>query len=305
MLESWLTVSQTRKFFNLSHDEKMTAKHPPQANPNRGYSHVGQENVAGISGYDKGLGPGTTKDVKVRKIYALQSDQSKCLIVLQETYDMGAATDHLVDNIWVAEETLPGFRAFMEEFYDEAFRTELELLSAIAAALGVSEQHLRSLHDKAENEFRLLHYPETPASTLADGTSTRIAEHTDFGSLTLLFQDSTGGLQVENQDQHGTFRDVISSANTDIIINIGDSLQRLTNDTFRAACHRVTFPPSVKAGDDKVIPERYSVAYFGKPNRDASLLPLKEFITADTPCRYDEDITAWEWNNRRIEKLFT
>lgn len=43
----------------------MTAKHPPQANPNRGYSYVGQENVAGISGYDKGLGPGTTKDVKV------------------------------------------------------------------------------------------------------------------------------------------------------------------------------------------------------------------------------------------------
>lgn len=218
---------------------------------------------------------------------------------------MGAANDHLVDNVWVAEETLPGFRAFMEKFYDEAFRTELELLSAIAIALGVSEQHLRSLHNKAENEFRLLHYPEIPASTLADGTSTRIAEHTDFGSLTLLFQDSTGGLQVENQDQHGTFHDVISSANTDIIINIGDSLQRLTNDTFRAACHRVTYPPSVKAGDDKVIPERYSVAYFGKPNRDASLLPLKEFITAATPCRYHEDVTAWEWNNRRIEKLFT
>lgn len=224
---------------------------------------------------------------------------------MQETYDMGAATDHLVDNVWVAEESLPGFRAFMEKFFDEAFRTELELLSAIAIALGVSEKHLRSLHSKAENEFRLLHYPEIPASTLADGTSTRIAEHTDFGSLTLLFQDSTGGLQVENQDQHGTFHDVISSANTDIIINIGDSLQRLTNDTFRAACHRVTYPPSVKAGDNKVIPERYSVAYFGKPNRDDSLLPLKEFITAATPCRYDEDITAWEWNNRRIQKLFT
>lgn len=50
----------------------MTAKHPPQANPNRGYSYVGQENVAGISGYDKGLGPGTTKDVKVRNMYVVQ-----------------------------------------------------------------------------------------------------------------------------------------------------------------------------------------------------------------------------------------
>ncbi|KAK9419552.1 putative Fe2OG dioxygenase domain-containing protein [Seiridium unicorne] len=58
------------------------------------------------------------------------------------------------------------------------------------------------------------------------------------------------------------------------------------------------------SGDEKVIPERYSVAYFGKPNRAASLLPLKEFVTAATPCRY-EDVTAWEWNHRRIVKLFS
>lgn len=44
----------------------MEAKHPPQANPNRGYSYVGQENVANISGYEKGLGPGKTRDIKVR-----------------------------------------------------------------------------------------------------------------------------------------------------------------------------------------------------------------------------------------------
>lgn len=44
----------------------MKAKHPPQANPNRGYSYVGQENVANISGYEKGKGPGRTRDIKVR-----------------------------------------------------------------------------------------------------------------------------------------------------------------------------------------------------------------------------------------------
>jgi len=43
----------------------MKAKHPPQANPNRGYSYVGQENVAKISGYEKGRGPGQTRDIKV------------------------------------------------------------------------------------------------------------------------------------------------------------------------------------------------------------------------------------------------
>ncbi|KAI8712019.1 Fe2OG dioxygenase domain-containing protein [Fusarium sp. LHS14.1] len=276
---------QTKKFFNLSHETKMIAKHPPQANPNRGYSYVGQENVANISGYEKGLGPLKTRDIK-------------------ETLDMGSATDDLVDNLWVPEESLPGFRKFMETFYEKAFKTELQILTALAIALGVSEDHLKSLHNRAENEFRLLHYPAIPASELADGTATRIAEHTDFGTITMLFQDSTGGLQVEDQENLGTFRNVESSAPTDIILNIGDSLQRLTNDTFKAACHRVTYPPTIKAGDERVIPERYSIAYFAKPNRSASLLPLKEFITDATPCNY-EDVTAWEWNNRRIEALFT
>jgi isopenicillin N synthase-like dioxygenase len=216
---------------------------------------------------------------------------------------MGSAHDELVDNLWVPEESLKGFRGFMESFYEKAFKTEMQLLSALAIALDISEDHLKSLHNRAENEFRLLHYPAIPASELADGSATRIAEHTDFGTITMLFQDSVGGLQVEDQTQPGVFRSVESAKPTDIILNIGDSLQRLTNDTFRAACHRVTYPPLVKAVDNVEIQELYSIAYFAKPNRSASLLPLKEFITDATPCRYD-DVTAWDWNNRRIAKLF-
>ncbi len=216
---------------------------------------------------------------------------------------MGSARDDLVENLWVPEISVPGFRTLMESFYEKAFKTEMQLLSALAIALGISEDHLKALHNRAENEFRLLHYPAIPASELADGSATRIAEHTDFGTITMLFQDSVGGLQVEDQTQPGVFRSVESTKSTDIILNIGDSLQRLTNDTFHAACHRVTYPLAVKAGDNVEIPERYSVAYFVKPNRQASLLPLKEFVTEATPCHYD-DVTAWDWNNRRIEKLF-
>lgn len=60
---------QTRKFFNLPLDTKMIAKHPPQANPNRGYSFVGQENVANISGH--GANPGKTRDIKVSGLLLL------------------------------------------------------------------------------------------------------------------------------------------------------------------------------------------------------------------------------------------
>lgn len=216
---------------------------------------------------------------------------------------MGAANDDLVENIWVPEEILPGFRRFMESFYKQAYRTEMHLLAALAVALGVSEEYLTSLHDRGENEFRLLHYPETSASVLRDGSTTRIAEHTDFGTITMLFQDSVGGLQVEDQIEPGMFRNVESSMPTEIILNIGDSLQRLTNDTFKAACHRVTYPPSINVKGNEVIPERYSIAYFVKPNRRASLFPLSKFINEATPCKY-QDITAWEWNNLRIAKLF-
>lgn len=280
----------------------MLAKHPPKANPNRGYCYVGQESISSISGFEKGLPQGKfVRDIKVsnlrRLVVVLRTK------VMQETVDFGSPHDELVDNIWVPEEKLPGFRNFIEEFYETCFKLELEILAALARALGVDENQMVALHNKAENEFRILHYPEIPASELADGTATRIAEHTDFGSITMLFQDSVGGLQVEDQQNPGVFRGIESADKTEIILNIGDSMQRLTNDTFRAACHRVTYPPSVKVGSEAVIPERYSIAYFAKPNRAASLFPFKEFITPSTPCRYD-DVNAWDFQNLRISRLF-
>jgi hypothetical protein len=57
---------QTRKFFALPYEDKMIAKHPPKANPNRGYCYVGQESISTISGYEKGLPQGKfVRDIKV------------------------------------------------------------------------------------------------------------------------------------------------------------------------------------------------------------------------------------------------
>jgi len=190
----------------------------------------------------------------------------------------------------------------MESFYATCFQTELQLLEALEVALDMPATSLTDIHLTAQNEFRLLHYPAIPTSELRDGTATRIAEHTDFGSITMLFQDSTGGLQVENQEQLGCFHDVSTESQNEIILNIGDSLQRLTNDTFRAACHRVTYPPSIKADDEEIIPERFSVAYFAKVDRDAFITPRNEFISDARPCKY-EAMTAGEFGNMRFAKL--
>lgn len=285
----------------------MYAKHPPQSTPNRGYSYVGQESISSISGFDKGIsGTKSVRDVKVSSIPfhgphlgAVSTNPS----LQQETYDLGSKDDTSAPNQWILESSLPGFRTFMESFYSTAFRLEMQLLAALAMALGISPTTLINMHSKAQNEFRLLHYPAVHASELRDGSATRIAEHTDFGTITMLFQDSTGGLQVEDQENLGTFHDVSSASQNEIILNIGDSLQRLTNDTFRAACHRVTYPPTIRADDEEIIPERFSIAYFAKVDRDAILYPFEEFITEDRPAKYP-GMTSGEFNNLRIAKLF-
>lgn len=235
----------------------------------------------------------------------LVNEKLRVIAVPKETYGIGGPSDDLVSNVWIDESSLPGFQRFMEDFYKQAFETELHILCALAKGLGVSASHLQSLHSRAENMCRLVHYPATHAAAFKDGTATRIAAHTDFGTITMLFQDSTGGLQVEDPTDTGIFHDVESASPTDLVLNNGDSLQRLTNDTFRAASHRVTLPPSIRgANDNETIPERYSVAYLVKLNRDASLLPLKEFVKEAMPCRYDY-ITYREWNNLRYRNLYT
>ena len=53
----------------------MTAKHPPEANPNRGYSYVGQESVSSISGFEKGLPQGKSiRDIKVSAFYMIRCE---------------------------------------------------------------------------------------------------------------------------------------------------------------------------------------------------------------------------------------
>ncbi|CAG9990749.1 unnamed protein product [Clonostachys byssicola] len=273
-----------RRFFSLPLDVKMKVKHPAQATPNRGYSYVGQENVGNISGFNKGLGPANTRDIK-------------------ESIDFGAAFDDLVENIEVPDEDLYEFQVWIDGLFLKLCETQRHILSALAIALGIDASHLHSIHGRVENEFRLLHYPAIPASELRDGTATRCAEHTDFGTITLIFQDAVSGLQVEDPSEPGTFRDVGSSNLTDLILIAGDSLQRLTNDTVKAGRHRVTYPPGVDKDSDEMIPERYSMAYFVKADRKTSLLPLKQFITDENPCRY-EDVTAWDYNNQRSASLY-
>ncbi|KAI9727745.1 MAG: hypothetical protein M1834_007984 [Cirrosporium novae-zelandiae] len=275
----------SEKFFSLPVEVKQKAPHPSSPTPNRGYSAVGMENTSihGLAG--KGV-----------------EDEKNILVDMKECFDQGAVDDELYQNIWLPESDLPGFRAFMESYFDICFAVQLQIMQALAIGLGLPEDTFDKLHDRHENELRLTHYPEIEAGELLEGSKTRISEHTDFGTITLLFQDSVGGLEVECPDKPGHF-EPIESDKVEMIANIGDCLQRWTNDQLHSTRHRVHISQrDLKAGT-KILPSRYSIAFFAKPNRKSSLQPFAELVEPGQEPKYG-NMTAGEFIIQRSSTTY-
>lgn len=254
------------------------------ANPHRGYSHVGQESLSAISGFEKGiLNESITEDVK-------------------ETFDLGSSHDQLYPNIWIDDADLPGFRKFMTEYFDSCHAMHQKLLQALAVSFGLPEVFFESMCTDNTSELRLNHYPSVTFSDLQKKGTCRIAEHSDFGLLTLLFQDSVGGLEVEVQDGSNTYLAVEPTTNTEIIVNVGDCLQRWTNNHLRSANHRVRSP--VAFPEEGSLPDRYSIAYFGKPDRDAQVRTIPEFLDKGEIAKYTEKMSMWEYNQAKLGRTY-
>ena len=101
----------------------------------------------------------------------------------------------------------------------------MEILRALARGLGIDTERFVELCNGTASSLRLNHYPTCDVSTLQNGTKC-ISEHCDAGNITLLFQDGVGGLEVEDQEHTGVFTAVPNVQGPEIIINIGDSMQR-------------------------------------------------------------------------------
>jgi isopenicillin N synthase-like dioxygenase len=122
----------------------------------------------------------------------------------------------------------------MEKFYWECSGVSGEILRAIGTGLGLRDPDLLlKFHSGHNNQLRLLHYPPIPAVELENKSSARMPAHSDWGSITLLFQDDCGGLEVEHQKAPGTFIPVQPLKNA-IVMNVGDLLMRWSNGSFLA-----------------------------------------------------------------------
>lgn len=115
----------------------------------------------------------------------------------------------------------------MDGFYATLSVTALSILEALGLGLGLSnpDQLLQS-HSGINNQLRLLHYPPIEAREVEDGRSARMEAHSDWGSITLLFQDECGGLEVQGQD--GSFV-ALEPVNGALVMNVGDLLMRWSN----------------------------------------------------------------------------
>lgn len=168
-------------------------------------------------------------------------------------------------NIWLPESALPGFKEGCLDFFWDCFQLELVVFRAIALGLGIAEDYFASSHTVPDNQLRLLHYPPTSRQAVQEGQTVRIGAHADFGSLTLLFQDTVGGLEVEDPNTRGLFQS-IPPVEGAVMINAGDFLMRWSNDIIKSTVHRVRAPPNAKPATDEMIPSRYSIPYFCAPD---------------------------------------
>ncbi|RAL12433.1 Clavaminate synthase-like protein [Aspergillus homomorphus CBS 101889] len=249
----------------------MKSPHPPTAHPHRGFSPVGLENISAVSNYGRGAA------------------HMPLLKDMKESFDIGSEADPRYQNIWPPAGVADTFQPTFTSFFQSCYRAELAILEAISIGVGLSAQTLGQMHAFQTNELRLTHYPEVARGEFAHAT--RIAAHTDFGTITLLFQDRVGGLQMEVPPGSGCFVDVPSGGRSECIVNVGDCLNKWTG--LHSARHRVHL--SEQMTEDRV-PERFSIAYFAKPDRDVLLRPL----LSECSNTGDKYMTADEFQHMRI-----
>lgn len=225
------------KLFKLTTEEKLSyAWSSPQAN--RGYSAPGREKVSLLTDADE-----------VEKVRASVPD-------IKESFEIGRDNEADHPNRWPKEEgDIVGFKATMLDFFDQCKAIHLEIMRAIAVGMGLDSAFFDDYVDVGDNTLRLLHYPAVNKEVFKiNPGQVRAGEHSDYGSITLLFQDSRGGLQVKSPT--GQFVDATPIEDT-CVVNAGDLLARWSNDTIKSTIHRVVEPPH---GDGEVYPPRYSIA---------------------------------------------
>ncbi len=195
----------------------------------------------------------------------------------------------ILDNVSVAE--APEFLPTAIELYRAFEKTGISLLRAISIYLNLGEDYFDNEVIKGNSILRTIYYPpitRPPASAI------RAEQHEDINLITLLVGASAGGLQL--LDKENEWR-TITPEEDEIVINVGDMLQRLTNNYLKSTTHRVVNPPK----EEWHMP-RLSIPFFLAPKVDMDLTCLESCIEPGHAPNYGP-ITAGEYLNERLREI--
>jgi isopenicillin N synthase-like dioxygenase len=209
---------------------------------------------------------------------------------LKESYmyiaPLGGVGADAIPNLWPTD--LAGFKTQMLAYHRAIGALGMHVIRCLALSLDLDENFFDEPFRDTEFSVRILRYP--PQNDLG-GNRLGAGAHTDWGGITLLLQDSLGGLEVLNRD-----RDWISATpieNT-FVINLGDMVRRWTNDVYHSTMHRVL--NTARARD------RYSVAAFFSPRPD-TIVSCVPTCLQDRPSLY-APITARDHIAEMVRKTY-
>jgi isopenicillin N synthase-like dioxygenase len=185
-------------------------------------------------------------------------------------------------------EAVPELRRALSAYYDTIAVASARLLEAIAVGLGREQTFFEPLYRKRLQRTQVVWYPPQPAEMGSEQFG--VADHTDFGCITLLWQDNNGGLEVLAADNRWIAATPVEGT---MVVNVGDLLQRWTNERFRSTRHRVV---------NRSGRERFSIASFYDPSYK-SIVDPRDFGVSDDEARY-EPIAAGDHIVGRINRSF-
>lgn len=259
-------------FFSLP-DEVKAKYEKPEIGYQRGYTGKGKEHAKGRN----------TGDLK--EFYHVGQE-------LSAIPDSDPIKSEYPANIWPSE--LLEFEKTALETYRTLESAGKNMLKAIAIYLGLEENYFEGKVAHGNSILRQIHYfpIENPDAVPADAV--RAAEHGDINLITLLMGASADGLQVLRKDGKWI---PITALPDQLVVNVGDMLERLTNKKLKSTIHRVVNPPR-----EKMHTSRYSIPFFMHPRSDMDLTCLESCVDAQNPKQF-ENATAGEFLDERLREL--
>ena len=175
--------------------------------------------------------------------------------------------------------------------FDSFEKVGKKILSLIAIGLNLEENWFEDKINQGNSILRMIHYPELKNNS----AGLRAEAHEDINLITLLIGTEQEGLEVLNKEKRWI---PINVGSNKIVCNVGDMLQRLTNDNLKSTTHRVCNPRDLKKNQP-----RYSIPFFLHLNPDYMIETLSNCIDKVSPNKYNDAISANEFLKIRLEEI--